>query len=83
MDNRKLSKIFDKHFLKAIKQLPQIEGYYVGYYKDISKYIGCSDTTVREKIKKYERKNIIKTKRSFALFGTVNKIGIKILKDEA
>jgi len=76
------SRIYIKRALKAIRKYPQIEGYYVMNAADLARDMDYYPSTISNFLKLLERKRLIETKRSFAMFGTMHKVGIKILKDE-
>ena len=68
--------------LRAIKKEPVIEGYFVISYSELARKIGMHVSTFVNAVRRLERKGIIKIKESVALFGSMYKRGIKIVKEE-
>jgi len=65
--------------VKAIlKYGEDIEGYKVISYTDIARRIKRSAGAVYQAIKRLEEKNKLEQRKSFALFGSMNKTGFKI-----
>jgi len=60
----------------------EIEGYKVVSYSKLARELGKNPAVVRDAAKRLEGKGLIEVKESFALFGSMHKRGIKILKEE-
>jgi DNA-binding Lrp family transcriptional regulator len=83
MTTKQKARIYEKRVLKAIKKAQIVEGYYVISYTALARELGISYTAVVNAIKRLHRKDIIEEiKKSFGLFGSMFKIGIKICPSE-
>jgi len=67
--------------LRAIKEEPVIEGYFVISYSELARKIGMNISTFANAIRRLERKGAIEIKESVAMFGSMYKRGIKIVKE--
>ena len=72
------SRIYIKRAFKAIRKYPQVEGYYVMSAADLARDIDYYPSAISGFLRLLEKKGLIETKRSFAMFGTMHKVGIKI-----
>jgi len=82
MNTRELGQKNEKRVLREIKKFPIVDGYYVVSYTEIAKKLGINPVVVRDTVKRLEKKELIEVKQSYALFGSMFKRGIKILKEK-
>ena len=79
MTTRDIARKYEREILEVIPTLQKQDEYFVASYAEISRRTGINQTCVRTAMKKLERKGLIEVKESFALFGTMQKRGFKIL----
>jgi len=81
MNIRAIARENERKILNAIKTCKKQDGYFVVSYKELSEKSGVSYGSIRNIIKRLLRKGNIEIRESYALFGSMFKKGIKILKD--
>ena len=81
MKTREKAVINERLVLETIKLFPQVNGYYEVSYVTLANKSGVPYGSISNIIKRLQKKGIIEVKQSFAMFGSMMKRGIKILKE--
>ena len=79
MTSRDIARMNEKKVLKAIKKLPKQDEYFVGSLSEVAILAGVPQGSITAAIRRLEKKEIIEVRQSVALFGTMQKRGIKVL----